>query len=706
MNVCLVTAPVATEFKERDEIDSCLSEPAVSGPQLGILTLAAVLEARNVSVRIVDLDQAYLAYLASCDRERPFADVAAAVIAAVPADVYGLSSLCGSYPLTIRIALAVKAARPESQILLGGPQATVVDRETLAAFPFIDLILRGEAETTLPVLLAELAGDRQLQRVPSLTYRIQSEPHRNPSAPIIEDLDTLPAPAYHLAGGLHGVPRASLELGRGCPFACTFCSTNDFFRRKFRLRSPGRVIRDMREIANRYGIREFELVHDMFTVDRRRVVSFCEAMLSSGDGFQWACSARTDCVDDELLDLMARAGCNGIFYGVEAGSPRMQTVIDKHLDMEQVRQVIAATEHFDMNSTVSLITGFPEETEDDLRQTLRIFMYSARHPRSAPQLNILAPLAGTPIQVKYRDQLTLGDLCSEMSHQGLTQDENDRVLIEKHPEVFPNFYLLPTPHLDRDCLLELREFASNGIGHFRWLLCAIDQTYQELYDLFLSWRRHRVEVLPGLVGPELRRYYESTSFRHDFLSFVQTSPAVENRIVRALLEFETAWSSASGSSADDAISAEIASDDDGAICATDVPVRTPGTNLIELSCDIQKVINALKHGEEPLWESGPHYYLTLDSSDVLKRLYGISRELGRLLHMCNGQCNVQEIVKVLSPEFTDVGKSHREAAVLGLIEAAAQEGLVLIRSTTNAHPRVDPVAMSTYTGGASTAGSD
>src|SRR5271166_1575357 len=351
MNVCLVTAPVATEFKERDEIDSCLSEPAVSGPQLGILTLAAVLEARNVSVRIVDLDQAYLAYLASCDRERSFADV------------YGLSSLCGSYPLTIRIALAVKAARPESQILLGGPQATVVDRETLAAFPFIDLILRGEAETTLPVLLAELAGDRQLQRVPSLTYRIQSEPHRNPSAPIIEDLDTLPAPAYHLAGGLHGVPRASLELGRGCPFACTFCSTNDFFRRKFRLRSPGRVIRDMREIANRYGIREFELVHDMFTVDRRRVVSFCEAMLASGDGFQWACSARTDCVDDELLDLMARAGCNGIFYGVEAGSPRMQTVIDKHLDMEQVRQVIAATEHFDMNSTVSLITGFPEETE-------------------------------------------------------------------------------------------------------------------------------------------------------------------------------------------------------------------------------------------------------------------------------------------------------------------------------------------------------
>ena len=694
MNVCLVTAPVATEFKERDEIDSCLDEPAVSEPQLGILTLAAVLEARNDSVRIVDLDQAYLAYLASRDQGRSFANVAAAVIAAVPSDVYGFSSLCGSYPLTLRIALAVKAARPESQILLGGPQATVVDRETLVAFPFIDLVLRGEAETTLPVLLDELSGDRLLERVPGLTYRVQSNPHRNPSAPIIEDLDTIPTPAYHLAGGLHGAPRASLELGRGCPFACTFCSTNDFFRRKFRLRSPGRVLRDMREIAGRYGIRNFDLVHDMFTVDRRRVVAFCEAMLASGDGFQWACSARTDCVDEELLNLMARAGCVGIFYGVEAGSSRMQAVIDKHLDIEQVRQVVAATEHSDMNSTVSLITGFPEETEDDLRQTLRVFMHSARHPRSSPQLNILAPLAGTPIQVKYRDQLTLGELCSEMSHQGARQDENDRVLIEKHPEVFPNFYLLPTPHLDRDSLLELREFVSNGIGHFRWLLCAIDQTQPELYDLFLSWRRNRIEVRPSLVGPELRRYYESTSFRYDLLRFVQSSPVAGNEIVKALLQFEMAWTSATGSPARKVVARETELGCDS-LSMTDVPFRTSGTNLIELSCDIQNVIEAVKHDAEPVWELGPHYYVTLEASDALKRLYGISLELGRLLQMCDGERNVQEIAGALAHEFAAVGSLHQEAAVVRLIEAAVHEGLVSIHPTASQSPCVDPASVST-----------
>ena len=536
----------------------------------------------------------------------------------------------------------------------------------------------------MPVLLDELAGEQQFQRVPGLSYRFHTEARRNPNAPIIEDLDSIPMPAYHLTRGLHGASRASLELGRGCPFACTFCSTNDFFRRRFRLRSPDRVLRDMREIASRYGIQEFQLVHDMFTVDRRRVVGFCETMLASGEGFQWACSARTDCVDQELLELMARAGCTGIFYGVEAGSPRMQKVIDKHLDIDEVKRVVAATEQIGMNSTVSLITGFPEETESDLRQTLRIFMYSAQHPMSSPQLNILAPLAGTPIHVKYRNQLTLGDLCSEMSHQGARQDEDDRELIEKHPDVFPNFYLLPTAHLDRRCLLELREFTSNGIGHFRWLLCAIDHAGLELYELFLTWRRYRMETRPIGTGPELRQYYESTGFRREFLSFVRTIPAAQDQKVGALIEFELAWSCASDACSHELFSREEEATASTAIRATDVLLRTAGTRIIELSCDIQGVIDAIKNKAEVNWETGRHFYVTLDRKDALKRLYAISREAGRLLQLCDGQHTAQEIGTELAAECSNIEVSQREAAVLGLIEAAQREGL--LRASGSPHP--------------------
>ena len=690
MKICLVSAPVAADFKKRDEIDSCLDEPQVSGPQLGILTLGAVLEARGDAVKIVDLDRTYLAYLDSPNRARLFAEVAAEFIATHTADVYGFSSLCSSYPLSIRIAQAVKAARPESFILFGGPQATVVDRQTLAAFPFVDLVLRGEAETSLPLLLDVLAGDRQLASVLGLTYRCGSEPRRNASAPIIEDLDAIPPPAYHLSGGLDRTLMASLELGRGCPFACTFCSTNDFFRRKFRLRSPGRVLRDMRGISSTYGVRQFELVHDMFTVDRKRVVAFCEAMLASGDGFEWSCSARTDCVDEELLDLMSQAGCVGIFYGVESGSQRLQKIFDKHLDVEKAGHVITETGRRNMRSTVSLITGFPEETEEDLRQTLRMFVFSARQPLSTPQLNVLAPLAETPIHLQYRDQMTLGELCSDMSQQGSSRDLEDWELIKRHPEIFPNFYLLPTPHLDRGRLLELREFALNATAHFRWLICAIDQTSYPFYDLFLLWQKYRMQIHSLQNGPELRRYYSSPSFRAELLSFVQSSPAAENQVVKALLEFETAWSAASAGSAKEAITAEVVSAA-GTICASDVPLRSPGTNLMELSHDIQSVINAVKQGTGRVRKSGPRFYVTPNSSDALKRVYGISRGLGRLLQECDGRRNVQEIVEALSPEFTEVGEAQREAAVVGLIEAAVENGLVSISFRQIPQRCVDPV---------------
>src|SRR5437764_12338342 len=106
-----------------------------------------------------------------------------------------------------------------------------------------------------------------------------------------------------------GRDTAALDLGRGCPFACTFCSTNDFFRRNFRLRSPERVLQDMRQFAARYASREFQLVHDMFTFDRKRVVEFCNAMLASGEDFTRSCSARTDCIDEPLLDLMLSSCC-------------------------------------------------------------------------------------------------------------------------------------------------------------------------------------------------------------------------------------------------------------------------------------------------------------------------------------------------------------------------------------------------------------
>ena len=130
----------------------------------------------------------------------------------------------------------------------------------------------------------------------------------------------------------------------------------------------------MKAIKQEYEVQYFSLVHDMYTVDRKRVVAFCETLLASQEQFRWGCSARTDCVDDELLRLMAEAGCTGIFFGIETGSQRLQRVINKKLDLDEARARIEEADRCGITMSVALIIGFPEETRDDLRDTVHFFI--------------------------------------------------------------------------------------------------------------------------------------------------------------------------------------------------------------------------------------------------------------------------------------------------------------------------------------------
>jgi hypothetical protein len=666
--------PTVAEFAGPQEVTSASVLEAAFEPQLGVLSLAAVLEQTGHAPQIVNLNQLFLRHsnAARAPKNLEFVATAAQAVAGKEAPLFGFSTICSSYPLTVRIAQKVKELRPECSILFGGPQVSAVATETLQAFPFVDFVLRGEAERSLPLFLEQLEGDCRFCQVQGLTYREGAQVCRNGNANVIEDLDALPSPAYHLTNELQGAPRAALELGRGCPFACTFCSTNDFFRRNFRLRSPERLLQDMKSLAASYGVRDFDLVHDMFTVDRRRVVAFCEAMIASGEKFTWSCSARTDRIDHELLKVMSRAGCCGIFYGVETGSERMQKIIDKHLHPDFAKQMVDATERAGISSTVSLITGFPEETWDDLRQTTRMFMHSARWPRSHPQLNLLAPLAGTHIHSQHKHELILADLCSSVSHQGQALDAADLELIRTYPEIFPNFYVVPTVHLDRSLLSELREFALMVTARFRWLLVAIDQNSAGMLDFFSEWRQYRRHKCPELEGLMLRQYYRSDTFQREFLSFVGAHPVSSAVSVKAFLDYEACLK---GSPAlrrphGHCLAPKTAPRQ------TDIPAIKDNVAVLKLDYDIQSIIDALKSGTEPDDIRGRHFYVSRTVSVGFDRLVRISDWLARLLLLCNGRRSINEIVASMSSNLVEVDKRQRTYVCMRLISGAQAENLI------------------------------
>lgn len=676
MKICLVTAATTAEFENPDEIDSESVQDAAQVPQLGILSLAAVLAERSFDLGIVNLNHAFLKHhYRSRPSQAEFSEFAADLIAQQDADLFGFGSISSSYPLTIRVAKSLKVLRPDCTIVFGGPQASIVDVATLAAFPFVNYLLRGEAERTLPVLVEELQGERRFERVPSLTYRVNGHPLRNESAPVIQDLDALPSPAYHLTGELKGATMASLELGRGCPFSCTFCSTNDFFRRKFRLRSPERVLADMKSIHAQYGIGHFDLVHDMFTVDRRRVVAFCDAMIASATRFTWACSARTDCIDEELMELMHDAGCRGIFFGVETGSARMQKIIDKHLDVPRAKQIVDYAERLGIPNTVSLIAGFREETREDLHETVRMFAYSARSAQSTPQLNLLAPLAGTPIYERHKHELVLEELCSDISHQARKHHPLDRALVQEHPEIFPNFYLIPTLHLDRAFLIELREFCLAMKARLRWLLVAIDQSPHGVLSTYTDWRDCRLEERPDVNGSELRQYYRTQQFRRDFVQFLRQHPLQDNPPIAALLCYEDALAA---STLAGKIAKGRALQDSDRLRLSDVPVRKGRTRVLELPVDVQQVIDCLKKSIVYQWRDGRHFYVLREISNKTDRLDRVSDWIGPLLKTCDGRNNIREIANQLIREIPDLDASLGSYIGMRLLKSARAQGFISV----------------------------
>jgi len=677
LRICLISAPTSGEFIDPIEFNSELIRRDSCSPQLGILGLAAVTDTLGYLTTIYDPNRAFFRF-ADAEGEAQivkFAEHAARQIGAIDADVYGFGSICSAYPLTLRIARRVKEIHPNSTILIGGPQASVVAEATLKAFPFVDFILRGEAEESLPIFLEELSHQRRFERVPGLVYRSIWGVQRNADAPIITDLDALPFPAYHLTGELRGARTAALELGRGCPFACAFCSTNDFFRRRFRLRSPQRIMEDMSVIDSEYGISDFDLFHDMFTVDAKRVRAFCLHMIDSGKGYTWACSARTDCVDQELIELMAAAGCRDIFFGVETGSGRMQKIIDKHLDPKRAHEIIDIVERAGIQSTISLITGFPEEQWDDLNETMQFFMHSARTPKSRPQLNLLAPLANTPVHLKYKGQMTLEPMCSDISLQGRCQHPEDIELIKRFPDIFPNFYLLPTPELDRNLLLELREFLPMATLCFRWLLGAAGQVSTGFLDLFVAWVDRRKSIFPTAIGPNLRHYYRTPEFQKDFIAFLRGHPAGRSRKAKVLIEFYERLDAAEPPTECrefEAIEPRVGEP----MVLGDIALRTNKIRVVELQGDLEAAVDAVRECRAYKACPGEHFYVVSQTDTQQHPGYEVSNYIAKVVELCDGRRTVAEIMECLKDVISVTPRSARSAVYEALLEKARSEGLI------------------------------
>ena len=194
----------------------------------------------------------------------------------------------------------------------------------------------------------------------------------------IEDLDSIPFPAWDLLPDLaksycppaHTVKRfpASLIMtSRGCPGKCTFCD-NKVFGRSVRTHSADYVVRLIRHLQQQYGIRELQIRDDNFLASKQRAVELCQRLIDEKIDLAWSCAGRVDMITPDMLQLMKRAGCWQIWYGIESGSNRVLKAIRKNTTCERIEAAVRSTKRAGISPCGFFMIGLPTETEDDIEE--------------------------------------------------------------------------------------------------------------------------------------------------------------------------------------------------------------------------------------------------------------------------------------------------------------------------------------------------
>jgi len=359
------TLLIIPPFRDIIYKDSKVKAGLLGSPALSMALIASDLRSHDLPVRILDLN-------VHADHQeelrRTLAEYAPGCV--------GITFVTPLYGIMRRIAAAVKEHDPGITIVTGGAHASAMPEDTLNSTS-ADIAVIGEGDFTL----SKIVGGKDLSEIPGIAFKRAGAVHFTGPAPAIHDMDSLPLPAWDLYDLSKYVspgfmarknPAGWLETSRGCPFECCYCNKSVFGRR-FRSKSPGRVIKDIRHMLAS-GFREIHIVDDMFTTDVPRVKNICRSILDEGLDFPWATvtGIRVDRGDQEMFDLMRRAGCYRVYFGIESGDQDILDNIGKKISLEQVKNAVSMARKSGLETCGFFMLGLPGETEETMRKTLRL----------------------------------------------------------------------------------------------------------------------------------------------------------------------------------------------------------------------------------------------------------------------------------------------------------------------------------------------
>lgn len=411
-------------------------------PPLSELYLATILKRNNIPIVFMDADM----------QPDEFSKLVSGGFEGLKCAVMMVSTQ--SFRNDVLFLESLKSKRPDAVTVLYGAHPTFMP-EYCVEPEAVDYIVLGEPERTVEELVERIMQGRSAEDVMGIGFKTGDGVRISERRPFI-DLDTLPVPDRGLLPAgidyfnpvVRRVPYTTAQTSRGCPHRCIFCTSPAFYGNKLRFRSTESVMEELREIE-RMGYKEVFFRDETFTAFKRRNTEICESIIRENLDMVWIANARADDVDLETLQLMKRAGCHMLKFGVESGSDELLDSYRKDITTEQSAQAMELARKAGIETHAHVVFGGPGETAETIEKTIRFVIKIA--PTTAT-FGILTPYPGSElfdrvaaVKPEIRDgaELTMSKIHTFGFYSETICGLSGRFLMEKCGEAYRRFYMRP-----------------------------------------------------------------------------------------------------------------------------------------------------------------------------------------------------------------------------------------------------------------------
>ena len=318
----------------------------------------------------------------------------------------GATCVTLNYPIARRMLKVCQDFDPNIFTVIGGPHVTFALEETLLSSPWIDAVVIGEGERTLVELARAVAEDKDIHHVSGIAFADGERVLKTSPRPLIENIDQLPLPTRELLPMARyralGTP-CTVITSRGCPYSCIFCSGHRMFGPRVRFRNPGLVVDEVEKLQRDFGLAKINIVDDTFTLNHNHAQAVCEEMLRRNLKMKWSVFARVDRISENLAQLMHRAGCEWVLFGIESADEGILKAIKKGFTPEDIRRGVKTAAEAGINVFNSFILGLPGESRETAHKSLAFGDELYQKYGAKYGFHMLSPLPGTEIYERAKD---------------------------------------------------------------------------------------------------------------------------------------------------------------------------------------------------------------------------------------------------------------------------------------------------------------